>query len=110
MAVDETAGYSAHILSDGDAGLDALRRDPGIEFIDHRAALLEDLRKLQPAPGPELLDEPTRWAHYPWRRTVVAILGPPNGFQAVRTDRNRNLITTAEQRRLRTVRIAIAGG
>ncbi|WP_431234860.1 Rv1355c family protein [Mycolicibacterium psychrotolerans] len=108
MAVDETAGYSAHILSDGDAALDALRQDPGIEFIDHRAALLEDLRKLQPAAGPELLDEPTRWAHYPWRRTVVAILGP-NGFQAVRTDRNRNLITTAEQRRLRTMRIAIAG-
>lgn len=108
MAVDATASYSAVILSDGDAALDELRQDPGVEFIDHRAALLADLRKLAPAPGAELLDEPTRWAHYPWRRTVVAILGP-NGFRAVRTDRNRNLITTAEQRRLGTVRIAIAG-
>ncbi|AKK25827.1 Rv1355c family protein [Mycobacterium sp. EPa45] len=108
MAVDETASYSATILHDGDPALDALRQDPGVEFIDHRAALAEDLRKLHPAPGPELLDEPTAWAHYPWRRTVVAILGP-NGFRAVRTDRNRNLITSAEQRRLGTVRIAIAG-
>ncbi|WP_396925421.1 Rv1355c family protein [Mycolicibacterium sp.] len=108
MAVDETASYSAVILRDGDAELDALRADPVVEFIDHRAALLADLRKLAPAPGADLLDEPTRWAHYPWRRTVVAILGP-NGFRAVRTDRNRNLITTAEQQRLGTVRIAIAG-
>lgn len=108
MAVDETASYSARILSDGDPALDALRQDPRVEFIDHRAALLADLRKLAPAPSAELLDEPTRWAHYPWRRTVVAILGP-NGFRAVRTDRNRNLITAAEQLRLGTVRIAIAG-
>ncbi len=108
MAVDHTAGYTADILHDGDAALDALRADPGVDVIDHRAALLADLNKLQPAPGAELLDEPTRWAYYPWRRTLVAILGP-NGFRAVRTDRNRNLITAAEQRRLGTVRIAIAG-
>ncbi len=108
MSVDHTASYTADILSDGDAALDVLRADPGVDVIDHRAALLADLNKLQPAPGAELLDEPTRWAYYPWRRTVVAILGP-NGFRAVRTDRNRNLITAAEQRRLGTVRIAIAG-
>jgi molybdopterin/thiamine biosynthesis adenylyltransferase len=108
MAVDDTASFTAHILDDGDPELDRLRSDPAVEFIDHRAALLDNLRSLHPAPGPDLLDEPTAWAYYPWRRTVVAILGP-NGFRAVRTDRNRNLITTDEQRRLAGVRIAIAG-
>ncbi|WP_319437016.1 Rv1355c family protein [Mycobacterium sp. RTGN5] len=108
MAVDETASFAAHILNDGDPELDRLRNDPAVEFIDHRAALLDNLRGLHPAPGAELLDEPTRWAHYPWRRVIVAILGP-NGFRAVRTDRNRNLITTEEQRRLSGIRIGIAG-
>ncbi|MCI4673721.1 Rv1355c family protein [Candidatus Mycolicibacterium alkanivorans] len=108
MAVDETASFTAHILSDDDAALDRLRSEPGVEFIDHSAKLVDDLRELHPAPDTELLDEPTRWAYYPWRRTVVAILGP-NGFRAVRTDRNRNLITTEEQRRLANVRIGIAG-
>ncbi|MCX2932780.1 Rv1355c family protein [Mycobacterium sp. CVI_P3] len=106
--MDETASFTAAILSDGDSELDRLRSDPHIEFIDHRAALLDNLRGLHPVPAAELLDEPTRWAHYPWRRTVVAILGP-NGFRAVRTDRNRNLITTTEQQRLAGVRIGIAG-
>lgn len=108
MAVDEAAGYTAHILSDGDAMLERLRSDPSVEVIDHRPSLLANLQELRPVPGAEVLDEPTRWAYYPWRRTVVAILGP-NGFRALRTDRNRNLITAAEQRRLGTVRIAIAG-
>jgi hypothetical protein len=108
MSVHETASFSAHVLSDGDPELDRLRSEPGVEFIDHRTGLLENLRTLHPAAGAELLDEPTRWAHYPWRRTVVGILGP-NGFRAVRTDRNRNLITTEEQHRLAGVRIGIAG-
>jgi molybdopterin/thiamine biosynthesis adenylyltransferase len=108
MAVDETASFAAHILNDGDPELDRLRNDPAVEFIDHRPALLDNLRGLHPVPGVELLDEPTRWAHYPWRRVVVAILGP-NGFRAVRTDRNRNLITTEEQHRLAGIRIGIAG-
>jgi molybdopterin/thiamine biosynthesis adenylyltransferase len=108
MAVDEAAGFTAHILSDGDAALDELRSESTVEFIDQRAALFENLRGLHPAPDPGLLDEPTSWAYYPWRRTVVAILGP-NGFRAVRNDRNRNLITTEEQHRLASVRIGIAG-
>ncbi|GAY14275.1 Rv1355c family protein [Mycobacterium sp. shizuoka-1] len=108
MAVDETAGYTARLLDDGDPELDRLRVDAGVEFIDHRAALLDNLRSLRPAPGRELLDEPTGWAYYPWRRTVVAILGR-NGFRAVRTDRNRNLITADEQQRLAGIRIGIAG-
>lgn len=52
--------------------------------------------------------EPGRWAYYPWRRAVVAVLGP-RGFRAVRLDRNRNNITSAEQDRLATLRVGVAG-
>lgn len=85
-----------------------LRADPVIEFIDHREEQRDELRRLRPPPDPELIAEPCRWVYYPWRRTVVALLGP-RAFRAVRLDRNRNLITTAEQNRLGTLRIGVAG-
>jgi uncharacterized membrane protein YccC len=59
-----------------DAVLEQLRADPVIEFIDHREEQLEELRRLRPPPDPELVTEPCRWAYYPWRRAVVAVLGP----------------------------------
>ncbi len=90
------------------AVLEQLRADPVIEFIDHREELLEELRRLRPPPDPELVAEPCRWSYYPWRRAVVAVLGP-RAFRAVRLDRNRNLITAEEQARLGALRIGIAG-
>src|SRR6516164_5968682 len=47
-------------------------------------------------------------AYYPWRRAVVAVLGP-RAFRAVRLDRNRNMITAEEQTRLAALRIGVAG-
>lgn len=88
--------------------LEWLRADPNVDFLDHRDGQLASLRGLRPPPGPELLAEPGRWAYYPWRRTVVAVLGP-QGFRAVRLDRNRNNITTHEQARLGALRIGVAG-
>ncbi|MGB8793468.1 MAG: hypothetical protein WCD33_18435, partial [Mycobacterium sp.] len=64
------------------AVLDRLRADPVIEFIDHSDAQLEEVRKLLPPSDPELVAEPCRWAYYPWRRTVVAVLAP-RAFRAV---------------------------
>jgi molybdopterin/thiamine biosynthesis adenylyltransferase len=90
------------------AVLDRLRADPAIEFIDHSDAQLEEARKLLPPPDPELVAEPCRWAYYPWRRTVVAVLGP-RAFRAVRLDRNRNMITAEEQTRLGALHIGVAG-
>ncbi|HYB81900.1 MAG TPA: hypothetical protein VED43_09670, partial [Mycobacterium sp.] len=90
------------------AVLEQLRADPVIEFIDHREEQLEELRSLRPPPDPELVAEPCRWAYFPWRRAVVAVLGP-RGFRAVRLDRNRNLITAEEQARLGALRIGVAG-
>ncbi len=88
--------------------VERLRADPTVDFIDQREAQLADLRSLRPAPAAELLSEPVRWAYYPWRRTVVAILGP-RGFRAVRLDRNRNIITAREQEKLGALRIGVAG-
>jgi molybdopterin/thiamine biosynthesis adenylyltransferase len=103
---------TAQVLDAADAEdnavLEQLRADPVIEFLDHRAEQLEELRRLRPPPDPELIAEPCRWAYYPWRRTVVAVLGP-RAFRAVRLDRNRNMITVEEQTRLGTLRIGVAG-
>lgn len=101
---------AARILDPDDPGdralLDRLRADPGIEFLDHLQGQLDSLRGVQPDPA--ALAEPRRWAYYPWRRAVVAILGP-RGFRAARLDRNRNLITAEEQARLGTLRIGVGG-
>jgi molybdopterin/thiamine biosynthesis adenylyltransferase len=90
------------------AELQRLRADPVIEFIDHQPEQFEELRRLRPPPDPALLAEPSRWAYYPWRRTVVGVLGP-RAFRAVRLDRNRNVITAEEQTRLGAMRIGVAG-
>ncbi len=94
--------------STDNAVLEQLRADSGIEFIDHREEQLAELRRLRPPPDPELVAEPCRWVYYPWRRAVVAVLGP-RAFRAVRLDRNRNLISAEEQARLGALRIGVAG-
>ncbi|OBF12985.1 Rv1355c family protein [Mycobacterium sp. ACS4331] len=96
-----------HVAQDS-RRLAELRADPSVEFVDRTAAQRAGLAELRPAVPAEVLDEPIRWVHYPWRRTVVAVLGP-RGFRALRLDRNRNLITSAEQDRLSTLTVAVAG-
>ncbi|MEW2484166.1 Rv1355c family protein [Mycobacterium sp. NPDC049093] len=104
--------YTARVLDPtnpaDNALLDELRADPDIDFLDDHDAQLESLRALRPAPAEELLREGQRWAYYPWRRAVVAVLGP-RGFQALRLDRNRNNITAAEQTTLSTLTVGVAG-
>ncbi|MFD3744049.1 ThiF family adenylyltransferase [Nocardia sp. NPDC058633] len=48
------------------------------------------------------------WVFYPWSGRLVHVL-PRNGFQRVRTDRNRNKIDRAQQRDLRERRIGVIG-
>ncbi|WNG89313.1 Rv1355c family protein [Mycobacterium sp. ITM-2016-00317] len=107
---DDAAG--ATVLDPADPAyretLRSLREDPAVTFVDHSAEQAKTLAGLLPAPPPELTDEPRRWAYYPWRRTVVGILGP-RGYARVRSDRNRNLITAQEQERLGTLRIGVVG-
>ncbi len=87
---------------------EALSADPQLSVIDRLDAQLDSLRRLVPAPEPELLEEQPRWVHFPWRRTMVHLLGP-TAFRRLRLDRNRNMITTAEQERLGRLRIGIVG-
>ena len=110
MDQPDVTAYTAQILDPDDdrSVLDRLRADPTVDFLDHRDEQLANLRSLRPPPDPELLAEPGRWAYYPWRRTVVAVLGR-RGFHAVRLDRNRNNITTHEQARLGALHIGVAG-
>ncbi|MDT5000671.1 MAG: hypothetical protein QOK12_2776 [Mycobacterium sp.] len=116
MSID-TAGTDANahtaVLLDprepsGGALLDELRADQRVAFLDEHEGQEKALRRLRPAPDDALLAEGSRWAYYPWRRAVVAVLGP-RGFRALRLDRNRNMITAAEQERLGTLRIGVAG-
>lgn len=91
-----------------DGTLDQLHRDPRITVIDECRRQQTALRTLVPAVEPELLDEPTRWAYYPWRRCLVHLLGP-TAFTRLRLDRNRNLISADEQRRLSHLKIGVIG-
>lgn len=83
-------------------------RTTGVDVLDTLATQRASLRSLTPAPGELELTETPRWIHYPWRRTVVRLLGPL-GFRRLRLDRNRNKITTAEQEQLSQLRIGIVG-
>jgi molybdopterin/thiamine biosynthesis adenylyltransferase len=104
--------YQAVILdpvkaTDG-AMLAELRSDPGILFIEYSAQQRAALLDLTPTPDPRLINEPTRWIYYPWRRAVVDVLGP-TAYQRLRLDRNRHLITAEEQARLCTLRVGVIG-
>jgi molybdopterin/thiamine biosynthesis adenylyltransferase len=101
LALDTAAEDDGQLLAE-------LRADPGIEFVDSFSAQAAALTRLRPAPDPDLVGEAPRWAYYPWRRTVVKILGP-RSFRRLRLDRNRNLITVDEQDRLGTLRIGVVG-
>lgn len=48
------------------------------------------------------------WVYFPWSRRMVHLL-PPKEFAEVRSDRNRNKITRAEQVRVGRLIIALAG-
>jgi len=78
------------------------------EVIDGIAEQRQSVRDLKPPPSPALLGEPARWAHYPWRRSVVHVLGPES-FRLARLDRNRNKIEPDEQDRLCRLKVGIVG-
>jgi molybdopterin/thiamine biosynthesis adenylyltransferase len=110
--VPHPSGNAPTLLDDRQAAdrqvLDRLRADPRIEFVDQLDRQRATLHRLLPAPSPDLLAEPERWVYYPWRRTVVRMLGP-RAYRRTRLDRNRNLITTDEQDRLATLRVGVVG-
>lgn len=90
------------------AVVDRLSADPGVALIDRLDHQRDSLRRLVPPPDPALTDESPRWVYYPWRRTLIHVLGPQS-FRRLRLDRNRNMITAAEQDRLGQLRIGVVG-
>ena len=108
----QPAPWSAQILRDDipddAATLARLRADPAVEVIDALAGQWGELRKILPPVEESLYDEAPRWAYYPWRRTVVRVLGP-RAFRLVRLDRNRNKITREEQDAFATKVLGVVG-
>lgn len=88
--------------------LECLRADLSINFLDRTDEQAQIVRGIRPGRNADLIAERHRWVHYPWRRTVVGVLGP-HAFRAVRLDRNRHLITEEEQDQLAELRIGVVG-
>lgn len=98
---DERVPEQARQLTD-------LTSDPTVTVLSQIDQLREEFAALLPRPSSNDLAEPPRWVYYPWRRTLVQILGP-HAFDRVRLDRNRLKIKTSEQAALRRLRIGVVG-
>jgi ThiF family/Nitroreductase family len=107
VAQPENPAATAEILDEHTPELEALLDDPAIHVLDPLPSLIDKLAELRHI-DQQILDEPARWAYFPWRRTVVHLLGP-RGFRTLRLDRNRNKITVAEQERFRNATIGVVG-
>lgn len=103
---------AAQILDEDDAAdrgvLAALLDDPQAEIIDGWEDQVASAERLLPPLDPDVLAGSKRWAYYPWRRALISVLAR-EPFQALRLDRNRNLITTEEQRQIARLRIGVVG-
>jgi len=78
-------------------------RQPARPWTDEELAAA--VAEAQGSAGPRAYG---RWVFFPWARRLVHLL-PPEEFLEVRSDRNRNKITRAEQALLRRLKIALAG-
>ncbi len=85
-----------------------LRTDPGVDVVDVHERQRAELVRLLPPPAEALLEEASRYVYFPWRRTVVHMLGP-GAFATLRLDRNRHRITRQEQERLGRQRVGVVG-
>ena len=107
-ALLDRTSYAAVVFAADDPTAAELLTNPGIVAVDHREAMARELRELRPAPTAAELSDPGRWVFYPWRRTMIHLPGP-TGFRRLRSDRNRNKITAAEQNALRRLKIGVVG-
>jgi hypothetical protein len=103
-----TEPYRAELLLGGDLRLPALTTDPAVTVSDTLESQRAELARIRPSVEAGLLAEADRWAWYPWRRTLVRVLGP-QGFRRLRLDRNRNKLTSDEQDRLAALSVGVIG-
>jgi hypothetical protein len=88
--------------------LQQLSRRPDVVMKDVAEAQRAELQRLVPAVGDDVLTEPCPTVYFPWRRTLVRMVGPM-AFAALRFDRNRQKLSREEQARLRHLRIGVVG-
>ncbi|MEU6715820.1 ThiF family adenylyltransferase [Nonomuraea sp. NPDC046802] len=93
----------------------ALCREHGIAVLDTIERQLDELAGLRSPAGQRVQLVETAdlaaygcWAYLPWTEQVAHLL-PPDEYLQVVTDRNRNKITSDEQRLLRTKRVGVLG-
>ncbi|MBU6214805.1 ThiF family adenylyltransferase [Patescibacteria group bacterium] len=97
-----------------DAGEIAKLRSENYFFVDtydEQIAELMEIRDPESVGGTHkpLTDEPgERIVEYPWRKTLVRIVGP-EAYRELRTNRNRNLLTQEEQKKFASANIGFAG-
>ena len=82
--------------------------DPATVVLDQRAAQRVDLARVRATVPDAVSEDPGRWVYYPWRRTLLGVLGPA-ALRTLRLDRNRNKITSEEQERVGRLRIGVVG-
>ena len=111
-SISETESFRPVVFVNGEpstsGSLARLRADPCTVVIDHSENLARQLESLRPPLTPAQAGEAFRWVYFPWRRTVISLPGPL-AYPRIRLDRNRYQITPAEQERLRSARVGIAG-
>lgn len=80
------------------------------QYTQHKTykSMQAELNELLPDVSDELKAETKRWVVYPWKKSVIEILGPKS-FKKLRTDRNRNKITDEEQRKLALLNVGVVG-
>lgn len=83
-----------------------LIRNPRFKFVKEHKSEVEAFTKEYCAGKP--LEEVGEWFFFPWNKTLAHYL-PHDEHQEIRTARNRNIITAAEQQAFYGLRVAYAG-
>jgi molybdopterin/thiamine biosynthesis adenylyltransferase len=108
---DAYSGVAVEVLDERIPGhrheIERLRARNDLIVRDLHAAQLAELTGLRGVGERELAESP-RWIHYPWRATLVRVLGP-RGYRRLRLDRNRDKITESEQHRAGALTIGVLG-
>jgi hypothetical protein len=93
----------APLVDTVDSGLEELFFVRNSKYKNEKKGMKEALDTFK-----SLYDEGELWVYYPWKNTVVHILGEEAYFE-LRTARNRNIITDAEQKLYRDSVVGVAG-
>lgn len=109
-AIDEIRPHDDYsrieILAESSAAqssrIEELANDPSLRIIDKLDAVVAELDDVSSA------EIDPHWVVFPWRHTAVRLPGPKI-FRRLRTDRNRNKLTTSEQQRLGSATIGVVG-